>query len=177
MADKQQHIALHIDRDTFRHLYESYWTKVFGVCFRVLQDTDLAKELAQDIFESLWRRKDTLVITGNPEAYLVRAAKLEVFQYIRNQNIRQVHLDSYRDQVPQSINSTQEDVHYAELSSRMDELLESLPPKRQQIYRLNFEGANHREIASAMNVSEKTVEYHIGKTRSFLRRHLKDYKS
>lgn len=167
---------LQIDHDTFRNLYQNYWKKVFGVCYHLLQDTELAKELAQDIFESLWKRRNNLSINGSAEAYLLKAAKLEVFEYIRNQHIRQKHLHLYTEGAPKADNCTLEDVFYGELSSRVDELLHHLSPKRQEIYRLNFRGASHREIASTFQVSEKTVEYHLHKAKSFLRRQLKGYR-
>lgn len=175
MEDREQHSTIQINHNTFRSLYQNYWKKVFGVCYHLLQNTELAKELAQDIFESLWKRRETLLISGNIEAYLLRAAKLEVFEYIRNQHIREKHLHRYAENAPKTENSTQEHVFYDELSNRVDELLDHLPAKCQQIYRLNYQGASHREIAATFQVSEKTVEYHIHKTKTFLRRQLKGY--
>ena len=175
MEEKTQHSTLRIDQDTFRSLYQNYWKKVFGVCYHLLQDSELAKELAQDIFESLWKRRETLSIKGPVEGYLVRAAKLEVFEYIRNQQIRQKHLHVYVENAPKANNSTQEDLLFDELSNRVEELLTHLPAKRQQIYQLNFQGASHREIATRLQVSEKTVEYHLHQAKTFLRRRLKEY--
>lgn len=167
---------LQINHETFRCLYKKYWKKVFGVCYHLLQDVELAKELAQDIFESLWKRRESLCINDNAEAYLLRAAKLAVFEYIRNQHIRQKHLNQYTQDVPESGNSTLETVFYAELSKQLDELLDHLPDKRQQIYRLNFQGASHRDIAAMFEVSEKTVEYHLSKAKTFIRRRLKNHR-
>ncbi|MDM8173136.1 MAG: RNA polymerase sigma-70 factor [Pseudosphingobacterium sp.] len=164
---------LQIDHHTFKKLYQQYWKRVFGVCYHYLQDTELAKELSQDIFESLWKRRDSLFIKENAEAYLLKAAKLEVFQYIRKQHIRQKHLHQYAENVSDTDNCTQESVLYGELSTRVEELLEQLPIKRQQIYRLSFQGVSRQEIASTFQLSEKSVEYHLYKARAFLRHQLK----
>lgn len=104
----------------------------------MLKDADLAKEMAQDIFEAIWRRRDDLVIQGRPEVYLSKAAKLEVFEYIRNKHIREKHLDMYSESLPGYANSTQQEVYYQDLAGRVEKLLDHLPAKSKQVYQLRF---------------------------------------
>jgi len=56
------------------------------------------------------------------------------------------------------------------------ETLQSLPKKTRQIFVLNrFEGLSYNEIAEKMNLSNKTIEYHISKALGKLRISLKDF--
>ena len=51
-----------------------------------------------------------------------------------------------------------------------------LPDKTQAVFRLSrFEEKSHKEIALALDLSEKSVEYHITQALKFLRVYLKDY--
>lgn len=175
MEQTGQHSVLSIDEDTFRDLYDRYWRKVYGVCYHLLQDHEVALELSQDIFEALWNKRETLVIRGAPEHYLTRAAKLEVYQYIRGRKIRQKHLEEIGHSSSDYSNSTQETVHYNELEALVDGFINRLPEKSKAVYQLNMNGSNHREIASSLKISEKTVEYHIGRIRLLLKKRLKDF--
>ena len=170
-----QHSALSIDEDTFRDLYDRYWRKVYGICYHLLRDHEVARELSQDIFEALWNKRETLVIHGQPEHYFTKAAKLEVFQYIRGRKIRERHLEEIGRTSSDYSNSTQETIHYNELEARLEGLISGLPEKSKVVYQLNMSGSNHREIASSLKISEKTVEYHMGRIKLLLRKRLKDF--
>jgi len=44
----------------------------------------------------------------------------------------------------------------------VDKTLNSLPPKRQEIFRLGrIQGWSHKEIAKKLSISEKTIETHM----------------
>ena len=69
----------------FEKCYNLYWEKVYAVCYNNILKIELAQGMTQDIFKSIWERRDTLQIK-NMEHYLVRSAKMKVFEYFRNKN-------------------------------------------------------------------------------------------
>lgn len=49
-----------------------------------------------------------------------------------------------------------------ELSGQINKVIEKLPPKRQQVYRLiKDDGLRYRDVARLMEISERTVEVHL----------------
>jgi RNA polymerase sigma-70 factor (ECF subfamily) len=61
-----------------------------------------------------------------------------------------------------------------EMERIIAETLQSLPKKTRQIFVLNrFEGLSYHEIAEKMNLSGKTIEYHISRALRELRISLK----
>jgi len=63
-----------------------------------------------------------------------------------------------------------------ELQSLVDKALETLPEQTREIFvRSRYNNQSHKEIAVALGISTKTVEFHITKALKVLRVALKDY--
>jgi len=164
-----KHTAVRINRRTFELLYEEYWSKVYAICYNNLRDSEAARELVQDIFRSVWERRDDLQITDCGR-YLIRAAKLKTFEYIRNKVSQQKHLENSLQSVSTSINSTEEQVHFNELKSQVNTLVDTLPPQCKRVFKLSREqGFSNRDIAGQLLISERAVEYHITKALGVLK--------
>ncbi|MBE9586431.1 RNA polymerase sigma-70 factor [Mucilaginibacter sp. JRF] len=166
---KAESIALNINRQTFEQLYEEHWSKVYAICYNNLRDSEAARELVQDIFRSLWERRDELQLT-DAGRYLVRAAKLKTFEYIRNKVNQQKHLDIKMQTVNTTVNCTEQQVLYNELKSQVNTLVDTLPPQCKRVYKLSREqGLSNRDIAEQLLISERAVEYHITKALGVLK--------
>ncbi|SDE81953.1 RNA polymerase sigma-70 factor, ECF subfamily [Dyadobacter soli] len=159
-----------INEHSFEMLYTTYATKLFRLCCAYLRDEEEAKEIVQGIFQSLWERRAELEIRSAPENYLIRAAKLQVNKHFRDKAIHDKHLALIGMQAAVQENTTEEMVSFQQLSGRVSGLLAQLPAATQRIFQLSREqGMANREIAEEMQVSVKTVEYHISKSIALLR--------
>lgn len=175
-SGNNKQVFLNKDEKWFSHVYEQHWEKLYAVCYNNLKETETAKELVQDIFKSLWERKEMLEITTSLEHYLVRAAKLKVFEYIRNKALRQKHMQCALEEHCSSANCTEEEVLLSGLKEKVNYLVDRLPCQCQNVYKLSREkGLSNKEIASSLLISERAVEYHITKALSFLRKNLPEY--
>ena len=165
-----------INEKIFTDIYELYWEKVYNVCYANLEDSELAREMVQDIFKSLWERRDTLEITQSVERYLVRAAKLKVFEYIRNHRIRSTHLKSIAYNQRTEVNFTENEILHNCLSKKVSVLVSNLPAEGRKIFKMSREiGLSNKEIASTLHVSERKVEYQLMKALRFLKSNLQEY--
>lgn len=165
-----------INEATFTYIYELYWEKVYTVCYTNLEDSELAREMVQDIFKSLWERRDSLEITQSAERYLLRAAKLKVFEYIRNNRIRSAHLATIANCQHAQGNTTENDVLHSCLSQKLNVLVDTLPTEGRKIFTMSRElGLSNKEIAVNLSVSERKVEYQLTKALRFLKSNLQEY--
>ena len=156
----------------FELLYKAYWEKVFAVCYNNIRQTEIAQEMTQDIFKSLWERREVLEL-NNMEHYLVKSAKMKVFEYYRNQTTRNKHLDCIHENYCDSSNCTEEDIAFSELVTELDLLVEKLPCQCQNVFLMSREkGMTNIEIAKKLNISTRAVEYHISKAVTFLKSQL-----
>ncbi|MCF2443553.1 RNA polymerase sigma-70 factor [Dyadobacter sp. CY345] len=169
-------IAFRIDEDSFKEIYNLYWEKVFTVCYSNLGDSESAKGMVQEIFKSLWERKEELEINQSVERYLVRSAKFKVFEFIRNKKIREQHLENIIASQTSSLNFTENEVMARSLSERISSLIENLPSQCRRVFKMSREqGLSNKEIASDLLISERAVEYHISKAVTSLKSNLPEY--
>lgn len=142
-------------------IYKLYWRKLYNMAYYLVQSRQEAEDIVQDVFSSLWYRRERLHIRVSLENYLVRAVKYTAFFYIR--------LQSRKSAVPENVHPDYRHVSdpeavliHKELDSLIGKILRSLPPKTQRVFSLSrFEGLTYAEIAERLDVSVKTVEYHI----------------
>ena len=159
-----------IDEQSFEVLYTIYAKKLLRLCRSYLHDEEESKEIVQGIFQTLWERRAELEIRSSPENYLIRAAKLQVNRHFRDKAIHDKHLALIGRQATGHENTTEEMVSFQQLSGTVSGLLAQLPTATRRIFQLSREqGMGNREIAEEMQVSVKTVEYHIGKSIALLR--------
>ena len=177
MPEAQPHTApFKIDEKTFRDVYLRHWEQVFGVCYNNLRDSEVAKGMVQDIFKSLWERREELEITVSIERYLLRSAKFKVFEYLRNNKIRQEHAQEAVAYECAAANCTENDVLYNSLKEKVIGLVDTLPCQCRNVFKMSREqGLSNKEIASSLLISERAVEYHITRALSTLKTNLSEY--
>lgn len=174
--DISEHTPFRIDENSFRQIYLLHWEKVFAVCYNNLKQTEVAKGMVQEIFKSLWERKDELEITTSIERYLLRSAKFKVFEHLRNVKTRQEHTAVAVSYHCNSANCTENDVMYSSLKDKVDCLVDTLPCQCRNVFRMSREqGLSNKEIASSLLISERAVEYHISRALTTLRSNLTEY--
>eukprot|EP01132_Coremiostelium_polycephalum_P021622 gene21622-25663_t len=164
----------HMDGADFEQLYKSYWKKVFSIIYHYITDKEISAEITQDLFASIWERRKVLTLQTGIEQYLLRAAKLQAFDYLRTSTRQSQLMECALTDYCDSHNCTEEKVAYNELHGKLSDLIDQLPCRCREVYRLSQqEGFNNKAIASALLISEKTVEYHLYKAMTFLRTNLK----
>lgn len=63
------------DEHAFEGLYRQYFIRLFRFCYTLVHEKGAAEEIANDVFLSLWKRRDTLAAIDNLEVYLYVTAK------------------------------------------------------------------------------------------------------
>lgn len=163
-------------RRDFGLLYSDFWEKVFAVCYHSTEDLELAKEMTQDIFKSIWERRHSLQVKKSYENYLVRAAKLKVAEHFRNQAIRKKYLDTVSQRLHVGANYTDQDVSYTLLNEELEQLVAQLPGQCRNVFQMSRnQGLTNRDIAERLQISQRAVEYHISKALHFLKKNLPEY--
>lgn len=156
-------------------MYHLYWEKVYAVCYNNIREIEPAKGMVQEIFKSLWERRDELELE-KVEHYLIRSAKFKTFEYIRNKVSRRKHLDLKLNDCAMSSNCTEEHIFFNNLKEKVNLLVETLPSQCKKVYKMSREqGLANKEIASSLLISERAVEYHITKANNMLKLKLAHY--
>jgi RNA polymerase sigma-70 factor (family 1) len=160
------------DEKAFREIYERYWKRLFSLATFKTNSKEIAEEIIQELFVRLWERRKTLMIT-HLESYLFTALKYQLISHLRQVIAQRNMVESSGNEA----STATEDFLTAEtIQTAIERGIHQLPDKTQEVFRLSrFEEKSHKEIALALDLSEKSVEYHITQALKFLRVYLKDY--
>ena len=163
----------HLDITTysgFKSIYDEYSPKVYGFFMDKLRNPELVEDLLQDVFSDIWENRHKIVLKGPLENYLMTVCKYKIIDFNKSRQ-RAVMLDSANTSKQRS-NTTPEDwLIYSELKAKTLSTLKTLPTRTKEVFiKSRLKGLSNGEIAKKLNVSEKTVEYHIGKSLKLLRK-------
>lgn len=160
----------------FDQLYSRYWKRILHLAAQKTGDIIEAENIVQDIFVSLWKRREDLSISSSLNNYLVVSVKYRVFKWLDKQRSQRLYEDEKLADYDILDDSTQQYLEFQELRGRLEKILATLPEKSVIIYRMNKDkGMSHREIAMKLHMSEKAINSHLVRTKKVLRVHLSSF--
>jgi RNA polymerase sigma-70 factor (family 1) len=164
------------DEHAFTEIYNRYWKKLFSIAANKIKDLDEAEEIVQDIFISLWKRRNELGVIDTLSPYLSVSVKYRVIKILDKRNNQQKYSDYSQHTASLTDDSTQQWLEFEELRSRLAAFVADLPEKCRLVYQLSREaGYPQKKIAIEMGISEKTVEAHLSKALKTLRARLSQF--
>ena len=162
------------DQAAFTEIYQRYWKKLFTVATNKIQDLEEAREIVQNVFISLWNRREQLEINSSLQNYLAVSVKYRVINLLARLNTKRFYLDSL-DQA-EIDDSTQQWLDFMELKEQLSKLVNDLPEKCRIVFIMSREeGHSHKEISKKLGISEKTIEGHLTKAIKLLKDQLNNY--
>jgi RNA polymerase sigma-70 factor (ECF subfamily) len=146
----------------YRALYHRYWEQTYNNIYKRLKDQEQAEDLTQDVFMSLWLKREETLIENLP-AYLYVTARNSVYKLMGKQS-RFVPIDELLENLAKSENQTDARLLKNEFMSAYEALIDTLPVAQQTIFRMRYnDGLSPDEIAEALDLSPKTVRNQLGK--------------
>jgi RNA polymerase sigma-70 factor (ECF subfamily) len=154
--------------NSFRQAYYEHHSRLYRYIYKYTRSHYLAEETVQLSFIKLWEKRDTLSGEHSLQAQLFRIGKSTVIDLLRKEAARTTST------IPEAEPSfLYEYNHAAEQKNEVSHVLsaiETLPAICRKVFKLSrFEGLSHKDIATELSVSPKTVEAHIAKALKHLR--------
>jgi RNA polymerase sigma-70 factor (ECF subfamily) len=172
------------DIKQFNELFNEYYERIVRFAKSYVRDLAVAEDFASEAFAAFWENRAILSDETNPRAYILTIVKNKCMNYLKHEQIRlkaERELNNHSEWVFTTNLNTLEAcdpdfIFSDEIQHILNETLEKMPQKTRQIFFLNrFDGLSYNEIALKMNVSQKTIEFHISKALRALRFALKDF--
>ena len=161
------------DIEQFESLFRSSYVSLVKYARTLIKDQDTAEEIVQDLFVRLWQEKEKIKIESSLSGYLFRSVHNRCLHYIGHRKVVERHADEMSARTPDATEDPSEILHYKDLQTRIERILERLPERCSTIFCMSrFEGLKYSEIAEKLSVSVKTVEASMGRALKEFRKEL-----
>ena len=160
------------DESAFDSVFRTHYAHLVRMAQSVVRESALAEEIVQEVMLELWRRRESLQVEQTFRAYLIRSTRNRALNHIRHQRI--VEREAAAAAVdPPSSPSAEDEVLGVELERAVRDAIDGLPEDCREVFQLSREqGLKYAEIATALEISVKTVEKRMGQALAQLRERL-----
>lgn len=161
----------------FDSLYQRYFPMVLELLTRKTGSLDMARELVQETFLSVYTAKERIHLVDSLNAYIFTIARNKVFSFYRHELVKKKYEQNLlKDGLEPSVNNISDWIESRELQRLIHQTVNGMPPKCKQVFQLSREQRlSQKDIAKHLNISENTVEQHIRKALNILRKAIDDH--
>ncbi|WP_437919695.1 RNA polymerase sigma-70 factor [Sphingobacterium sp. LRF_L2] len=147
------------NRNALGLIYNRYSEKMYRTAYMLIAEKQLCEDIVHEIFVRLWISRNKLIIKSL-EGYLTISARNQALSVLRK-SYNFADIEEVEEVLVESSSIDKMfDVH--EINTIVNRNVKLLPPKCQEIFILSREEQlPHKEIATRLNITVKTVENQI----------------
>ena len=151
------------DHSAYTEIYHRYFYLIYTHAYKKLRNEEQAKDIVQDIFATLWFRREHDLPTSNLAGYLFTSVRNKIFDLFAHQQVELRYVDSIKDYLERQTSvPTDHLVRENDLKVYIEKEIQALPPKMRQIFEMSRKAnLSHKEIAEKLNVSENNVSKQV----------------
>ena len=164
---------------TYKALFRRYYPSLIFYATRLVGEEE-AEDVVQDVFVELWKRKDSIEIGEQIQAFLYRAVYTRALNVLKHRNVEDGYCAAMEEINRRRAEFYQPDnnevirkIEDRELRKEIHDAINELPAKCKEVFKLSYlHDMKNKEIADVLGVSLRTVEAHMYKALKFLRNRL-----
>jgi RNA polymerase sigma-70 factor (ECF subfamily) len=164
------------DPTAFETLYRAFHVPLWRFAYYYTESREVAEDVVQDVFVSLWDRREQLTIRESLEVYLYTAVKHRALDLIRrDQTARRIARIEGNERVAGvAIEQTEQQQDHEEVHQVIQHVLASMPTQRRKILTMRWiDGLKYDEIAQILGMSLSAVKMQVKRGSEQLRPLLK----
>jgi RNA polymerase sigma-70 factor (ECF subfamily) len=147
----------------YKQLYKLYYSALCSYLNFMCLDKDMSKDLAQQVFIKIWKKRDSLSINYSLKKYLFSAGYNLFIDSKRKKTRDFILLDQIKNEAIHELLDIPDELLETKINFILSEV-NKLPSQCKKVFLLGKkEGLKYREISEELNISIKTVERHMTK--------------
>ena len=155
---------------SLEELFNHYYPHLYHFSRSFLKLEQGIDDIIQDVFIRIWQNRKNIKDPATFHSY--------IFTITRNLLLNELRSRLNHKKLKQEVRTLSlapeyagfDHVQYKDLKNRVYELIEELPERQKEIFVLSrTEGLSHKEIARKLQITTKTVEYHISLAIKYLK--------
>jgi RNA polymerase sigma factor (sigma-70 family) len=161
--------CLRRDRSAQKQLYDSYSSKMYGICYRYVKDSMEAEDIMVTAFMKVFDKIGQFKNEGSFEGWIRRIMVNESLGYLRKSS--SMYLETELEQADR-------EPDYDSLSDHLEaedllKMIQSLPTGYRIVFSLYaIDGYTHKEIGEQLGINENTSKSQLSRARTYLQKML-----
>ena len=166
-----------IKKEHFEYLYNEYYTGLCAYAMRFVLSRDVAEDIVQDVFYSLWCNRMKIEFELSGKSFLYLSVKNKSLDYIRHHKIRERYEEKLLNEGVVSENFTWEQFVERDMTFFIEKALNNLSCELREVLVMNkVDGKTAAEIAAEKGISIRTIEGQIARAVKKVKENLKEVK-
>ncbi|WGQ09551.1 RNA polymerase sigma-70 factor [Pedobacter gandavensis] len=155
-------------------IYRYYWEEVLDAAYKRVRDEEIAQDICQEIFISLWENRENIQLKGSLSAYFMGAVKYRVINYFRSSQVKEKHQEDLRLLMMECAGlSAVQGMMLKELHQEVEEAIQELPERMRVIFSMSRqEEKTIREISEELDLSAQTVKNQLSSALKVMKKRL-----
>ncbi|NJB85262.1 RNA polymerase sigma-70 factor (ECF subfamily) [Lewinella marina] len=152
-------------------LFRRHYMDLCRTAVRFVRDEAAAEDIVQEMFTSLWTKRDRLPADTQAVApYLRRSVRNRSLNFLRDRKRIPVDDGELPDLTADATQQPGLAMERAEAQARITRAIDRLPERCRLVFVMSkVENMSHREISEGLDISVKTVENQMTRAYKFLR--------
>jgi RNA polymerase sigma-70 factor (family 1) len=157
------------DKVAYTEIYNRYFLLMFRFAYRKLQDEELAKDFVQELFTTLWHKREKVLPEGNLAQFLYIKLRSNILNHYAHQKVETKYIDFLANFANAVADNADHKIRESQLKAYIDRQISKLPPQMRKIFRMSREEQlSNREIASKLETTESNISKQIGGAKEIL---------
>lgn len=161
------------DKTALDEIFNYYYPRLYCFSKRILKIDDDIDDILQNVFLKIWLNRNRINSHETFNAFIFTVTRNALLNLLRSKLKYQSFREEFSKKVIAEEYITRQPYEYEEVRAAIDNIVARLPDKRRKVFLLSrSDGLSNKDIALRLDISEKTVEYHITHSIKFLKKSL-----
>ena len=158
-------------KDIFERLFSDYYGILVCYAQKYTKREDIAEDIVQDVFASLWEENRIFLSQANFRSFLYISIRNAAFDYLRHQNVESRYIE---EALTANRFLSDDSFQKEEVFRLLFKQIDLLPERCREIFLLHLEGYDNDAIAKKLSLSIETVKTQKKRAMKTLRNNLKE---
>ena len=161
------------DHACFEDLFKTYYSGLYGYGLKLCFDSGLVEDSIQDLFVTIWERRNELDHIKSPNVYLYVSLRRNILKELKKKNSKRIVYDGLEGSTDIEYGIDEliiKDENKIETKKKLHKALNQLTNQQKEVIYLHFyNGMSYGEIEEILSINRQSVRNHVYKAMQTLR--------
>lgn len=142
------------DRAALDILYRAYYAGLLDFAYRFLRSRDVAHDIVQDVFVSIWMRRSQWVVRGSIASYLYQAVRNHAIHYLEHRQVESRVVAMNEPVAMGHVPGVEDSVGDGQQNAELARAIDALPERQRSAVLLHYgKGISIAEVGRVLEIS------------------------